>query len=97
MFAVNVQPFGLAIGCIGATQVRSLVPVEAQPLEVGDQLILKAGFAALDVGIFDAQHHGSTLLPGEKPVKQSSARITDVKMPGRRRSKSDTNRRGWSH
>ena len=57
MFAVNIQAFGLAIGSIRSAQVRPFVPVEAEPLEVGDELIFVAGFAAFDIGVFDAQDH----------------------------------------
>ena len=97
MLAVNLQTVGLAIGGVRSAQVGPFVPVKAQPFEVGDKLIFKAGFAAFDVGVFDAQHHSAALLPGEKPVEQRGTRIANVKMPGGRRGKTDADRRSWSH
>src|SRR6185437_14025905 len=82
MFAVNLQTLGLAIGRVRSAQVGSFVPIETQPFEVGDKLILKAGFTAFDVCVFYAQHHGAALLSGEKPVEQRGTRITNVEMPG---------------
>jgi hypothetical protein len=52
-------------------------------------LIFKAGFAAFDVSVFDAQHHSATLPPGKKPVKQCRARIAHVELPSWRRRKSN--------
>ena len=71
MFAINFQTVGLAIRSVRAADIGAFVPVQAEPLEIGNELIFKAGFAAFDVGIFDAQHHGAAIVPGEKPVEQS--------------------------
>ena len=92
VFPVDVQALGLAIGRIRPAHVRPFVPVQAQPLEVGDELIFEAGLAAFDVGVFDAQHHGAAFLPGEKPVEQRGTRVADVEMPGWRRRKANRGR-----
>ncbi len=85
VFAINIQTVGLAIRCVRAADIGAFVPVQAQPLEIGNELIFKAGLAAFDVGIFNAQHHGAAVVPGEKPIEQSGAPIADVELSSRRR------------
>src|SRR6266851_5789276 len=80
MFAINRQPVRLPIRAEPATYVRPLVPIQAEPLEVGDELVFKAGFAPIYVGVFDAKYHRPALLPREKPVKERSARVADMQM-----------------
>src|SRR5215469_1505773 len=89
MLAINGEALGLAIGTEGAAHVRAFVPVETQPLQIGDQLIFEAGFAAVDVRVFDAEHHGPTLLAREKPIEESGAGVADVKVAGRGWSEAD--------
>src|SRR3984893_16105694 len=93
MLAVDFQTLRLAIGSVGSTDIRPLVPVKTKPLEIGHELILNTGFAAFAITILDAQHHGAALLPGEKTIEQSRARIANVEMPGRGRSKANPDRR----
>ncbi len=95
MFAVDIQTFGLAIGNIRAAQIWSFVPVETQPFEIGDELVFVAGFAAFDVRVLDAEHHGPAALPGKKPVEKGSARIANVQLAGGRRSKTNADRGVW--
>src|SRR5271170_4455469 len=65
LFAIEIEPVGLAIGKVWAADVGTFVPINPQPLQIGDQLIFEASFAAFDIGILDAQDHGAALLPGE--------------------------------
>ena len=97
MFAIYIQPFGLAIRNIGAAQVWSLVPVETQPFEIGDQLVFIAGFAAFYVRVLDAEHHRPTALPGKKPIEEGSARIANMQLAGGRRSKTNADRGVGGH
>ena len=93
MLPVDFQTVGLAIGSVRPTDVGAFVPIQAEPLEIGDELIFKAGFAAFDVSVFDPQHHSAALPPGKKPVEQRRARVAHVELPGRRRSKANPDRR----
>jgi hypothetical protein len=80
--AIDLEPVGLPIRAVGAAHVGAFVPVETEPFQVGDELIFKADFAAIDVGVFDAKYHSAALLAGEEPVEESGAGVADVKVPG---------------
>jgi len=45
---------------------------------------LEASFAALQVGILDAQNHDSALAAGKQPIKQCRTSVADVEMAGGR-------------
>lgn len=91
MFAIDGQPVRLPIWPELTTDIRTLVPIQAEPLEVVNKLIFEASFTAVHVGIFDTQNHGSAFLPREEPVEQSRACIADVEMSGWRRGKTHAN------
>ena len=55
MLPVDFQTVGLAIGSVRPTDVGAFVPIQAEPLEIGNELIFKAGFATFDVSVFDPQ------------------------------------------
>ena len=58
----------------------------------------EAGFAALEVGVFDAQdHERAALLAREQPVEERGAGIADVQMPGRGRRKAHANWAFFAH
>ncbi len=97
VFAVNLQTLGLTIGRVRSAQVGPFVPVETQPLEVGDELIFKAGLTAFDVRVLDAQHHGAALFSREKPVEQGGTCIANMQMPGGRGRETYTDGRSRSH
>jgi hypothetical protein len=84
VFAIDIKPLGLPIRSVFTASVGAFVPIEAEPFQIGDELIFEAGFAAVKVGVFDAEDHGSTLLPGEKPIEKSCAGIANVQMAGGR-------------
>ena len=69
LLAIDRQAIRLAIWTVGPTHIRAFIPVQSQPLQIVDELVLKAGLAALEVRILDAQHHHPALLPGEEPVE----------------------------
>src|SRR5579863_2756632 len=97
LFAVEFQPVGLAIRRVRSANVWAFVPVEPQPFQVADELIFKTSFAALDIGILDAEHHGAALLPGKEPVEQGRAGIAHVEMPGGRGRKAHTDWKIGAH
>ena len=87
VLTINFQTVRLTIRPIRSTHIRTFVPVDAKPFEVVNELVLKAGLAAIHVGVLDTQHHRAALLAREQPVKKCSAGISDVKMTSRRRLK----------
>jgi hypothetical protein len=86
VFAVDVEAFGLAVRAVGpsagAAQFRAFVPGEAHPLEVLHQLHFVAVFAALEVGVFDAEEEGSAGVAGEEPVVEGGAGVAYVQESG---------------
>ncbi len=80
LLAVQGQAFGLLV---------LFVPGETQPaqsLEDG----LDAGLGvALDIGVVEAQHHGSVVVAGIEPVEDEGAGAADVEKTGGRGRKSN--------
>ena len=80
--AMQIKAFGLLV---------LFVPVETQPaqsLEDG----LDAGLGvALDIGVVDAQHHGSAVVAGIEPIEDKGARAADVEKARGRRRKTNAN------
>src|SRR5947209_3314735 len=81
--AIDLETVGLPVRAVVTADVGSFVPIEAEPFQVGDELGFKAGFTAVNVGVFDAEDHGAALLAGEEPIEESSTGIADVQMAGR--------------
>ena len=95
VLGVNLQPLGLAIGPVlahvrVARRAGALVPVDAQPVQIFDELGLIAGFGALEICVFDAQNELALRAPREKPVVERCARIAYVQQTGGRRGKPDS-------
>src|SRR6185369_7689372 len=84
--AIDLPLVALAIRRVRAADVRTLVPLDAEPLEVFEELRLVTGFAAIEVGVFDAKDERTFLLTREEPIEKSSAGIADMNLAGRRRS-----------
>ena len=91
VLAIDGDAVGLAIRRIRPSKIGALIPIEAKPLQVGDELILKARLAALEVGVFDAQNHGAAGFAGVEPVDERRAGVADVQLTRRRRRKTDAN------
>ena len=45
---------------------------------------------ALDIGVVDAQDHGSAVVAGVQPIKDESTGATDVEISGRRGSEANS-------
>jgi hypothetical protein len=87
----------LTIRRVRPTDIRAFVPIQPEPFQVGDELIFETDFAAFDIRVFNAQHHGAAVPPREEPVEQSRACVTDVEMTRGRRRKTNPDRRIRSH
>ena len=88
MFGVDVKPFRLAIGTVVpnfvrriARQARAFVPLEAEPVQVLDQLRFVLRFGTLDVGVLDAEQEGAAVAAGEEPVVEGCPSIAHVQQP----------------
>jgi A/G-specific adenine glycosylase len=57
---------------------RPLVPVDAEPAEVGEDRVLAAGNVALRVGVVDPQQHPVS----ERPVRDRAEGVADVERSG---------------
>ena len=86
---VDRQTVRLTIGSVRPIHVGAFVPVQPEPFEVSDELIFETGFAALDVRIFNAQHHGAAVPTREEPIEQGGTCIAHMEMPCRRRRKTN--------
>src|SRR5207245_4855820 len=95
LFLIEVQALRLAVGRMRAALVRSLVPVEPQPVQalVDQRLVL--GTVALDVGVIDAQDERSVLLAREEHVVERGAGGSEVREP--RRAGRDPDANGHRH
>ena len=80
-FAVQFQTLGLLI---------FFVPVQPEPFQaLKDGLHRRLGIA-LDVGVVEAENHGSAVMAGIKPVENEGPGAANVEKPGRRRGKTDS-------
>ncbi len=80
LLAVQGEAFGLLV---------LFVPVEAQPAQALEDG-LDAGFGvALDIGVVEAQDHGSVVVAGIEPIEDKGARAADVQEAGGRGGKTD--------
>ncbi len=89
MLAIDVQPIALTIRRKGATKIGTFLPIDAEPLQVFEKLVFVAGFATLEIGVFDAQDHGALRFAGEQPVIECGAGVAHVQLPSGRRREAD--------
>src|SRR5262249_35716871 len=69
-----------------ALAYRTLVPLDAQPAEVADDLLLPAGKVARGIRVVDPQEHPVA----EVPVGDGAEGVADVERAGRARRKTHT-------
>jgi hypothetical protein len=89
VLAVNCQPLRLAVGCMRAFNAfackpGTFVPVQAEPLQIFDQLRFVARFAAVEIGIFNAEQEISAGVPGKEPVVERCPGIAHMQQSRRR-------------
>ena len=87
--AVEIEALGLVIGAIRASRLRPLVPVDPQPLQLLEEILLEGLGRPGPVGILDAQDKDAAVMPGVKPVEERRPRVADVEFPRRRGGKSN--------
>ena len=81
---VGVEALGLEVGARVASDFRTFVPVEVEPLHgVQDDLDVLFG-RAFGVGVLDAQDEGAAHRAGECPVIDCGARAADMQTPSGR-------------
>src|SRR6202041_1320475 len=90
VFAVESQSIRLAVGSVGATNIGTFIPIEAEPMQIPNELIFETNFTALHVGVFDAQDHGAMVVAGKEPVEKGGASVANMQMSGGRRCEAHT-------
>ena len=80
---VTIQAQALPIWFVGPAHFDALVPVEAQPAEAFDDVVLELLSAPLGIGVVGAHDEGSTVAAGEQPVVQSSPAHPHMEEAGR--------------
>src|SRR5579885_2953802 len=86
---VKYRALALQIRSELAADMGAFIPIQPQPFQPlidGGHRFLRV---ALAVGILDAQHEFSAVMPCKQPVKQGGARAADMQIPGRRWSKTN--------
>src|SRR6185503_20892457 len=80
----------LTVGAMHAADIRSLVPVKAQPAQVLENADFGFLRRSLDIGIFDAEDERPVLAVRQEPVEQCRTHIAYVKVAGRTWSESNS-------
>ena len=80
--AVDRLSLALPVGAGGTTHVRTLVPLQAEPAQVGEDRFLRTRHVALHVGILDAEHELPAEVARQEPVEDGRAGTADVEVPG---------------
>src|SRR5271157_668250 len=97
MFAIEIATIALTIRRVRSADKGTFIPIEAEPLQVFQKLSFEALFAALDVGVLDAQDHDAALLPCEQPVEKRGAGVANVQLSRGRRSEANANLGNSAH
>src|SRR5439155_18114225 len=79
---VDRQSLGLAVGPERPTDLRALVPVEAEPAQRVDDDADGLVRGALAVGVLDPEDEDAAMVPGEKPVVEGGPGVADVQVAG---------------
>ena len=70
--------------------IDPLVPVDPEPLERLNDLVIAFFAVPCTVGIFNAEHHSAVGMPGFSPVKQRSTHHPYMRDPRRGRAETHT-------
>ncbi len=82
---VDLAALALAVGTMRAAHIRALVPLDAQPAQGVEYLLLGLAGGAQLVRILDAQDELATVLTGEAEIEEGDVGGTDVRVTGGRR------------
>src|SRR5206468_5542090 len=88
---VNVHAIALSVRREMPAYIGPFVPVDAEPVQIFQKLSLETSFAALQVGVLDAEDMGTFFLPREEPVDQRGSGVTHMQHARRRRRKTHSN------
>src|SRR5918996_1782441 len=75
---VGGEPFRLPVWAVGTIDVRTLVPVQAQPGDVVEHAPVGLLRDPARVGVFDAQDEGPAVVPRVEPGEQRAANVSHV-------------------
>src|SRR5690606_32290118 len=84
--AVDLSALRLAVRPVRTTDVDALVPVDAQPAQTVEQLLVALLAVARRIGVLDAEHELAAGVPRVGPIEQGGADEADVGSAGRRRA-----------
>jgi len=87
---VTAKPLALAVRRARPAHVWALVPVEAEPAQVGEDGVLVPVVRARGVRVVDAQHEVAARVSRAQEVEQRRARRTDVQRACRTRCEADS-------
>ncbi len=91
---VRVEPLTLTVRRVRAADVGALVPVQVEPVQRVEDLLLGIGLEARPVGVLDAQDELSALLTRERKVEHRHVGGADVRVTRRRRRDAQTDGAG---
>ncbi|MCY1279971.1 hypothetical protein D9M71_54020 [compost metagenome] len=87
---VDLATLALAIGTMRAADIRAFVPLDAEPAQGIEDLLLGLAGGAQLVGVFDAQDELTAVLARETQVEQGNVGSAHVRVAGGRRRDSGT-------
>src|SRR5271157_1611010 len=76
-------PLRLVVGTIGSADVRSLIPIDADPPKTIEDALDGILDVPLLVGVVDPQQKLAAEMPGQQPVEQGRSHSADVQKAGR--------------
>ena len=80
--AVAVEPIGLPVGSVRASDVDALVPIQTEPTHTGLDVIFVLLLASLDVGVVNPEYEGSAVVSGKQPVEEGRTDVAHMEEPG---------------
>ncbi len=87
---VDVTALGLAVRSIRPTNIDALIPIDVQPPERIEELLVALLGVTRGVGVFDAEDQLASRVPGVGPVEQGRADQANVRRSRRRRAEADS-------
>ena len=89
MLPMLAETLRLKIRRVRTADVRSFVPIEAQPAKPFDDAGDHVPRRALGIGVFDPEHEGAVMTTSEQPVEERRACATDMQVARGRRREAD--------
>ena len=88
---VDVAALGLTVRAVRPTDVDALVPIDAEPVQRLDDLVVAFLGITLGVGVFDTEHESALGMACLSPVEQGGTDHADVRNAGRGRAEAHAN------